>query len=309
VGLCQVRPGGGQLAFRQADGALRAAKQAGKGCWRVHTEDRAAQAAATGDVAAALCDGEVQLRYDVVVTSHTGEITGLHATPVWAHPALGVLPAPELWAAAERQGQNGTLQQWLLRQTCTEVAALTGELQVGFDLPAGQVRADELTGEVAAALATSGMTPRRLVLCFDEEVLQTSSAGLIPALHEVRGMGVHLCLNDFGMGSTLWSQLARVPLDTVRVEVRGLAAPGDHERTMKVLTAIESSAAAFDVYTLAAGVSSPEVYDAVRAQCRMAVTGPVLPTGLTSDQVAALLRHPSAALLAPPELPRPRAGV
>ena len=309
VGLCRLPSGGGQVAFRQADAALGAAKQAGKGCWRVHTEDRVTQATATSDVADALAHGQVQLRYDVVATSHTGEVTGVHATPVWVHPELGLLPAPELWAAAERQGRNGTLQQWLLRQTCTEVAALDGRLQVGFDLPAGQVRADELAGEVTAALAGTGMTPRQLVLAFDEEVLQTSSAGLVPALHVVRDLGVHLCLNDFGMGSTLWSQLARVPLDTVRVDVRGLAAPDDHGRTMKVLTAIESSAAAFDVYTLASGVSSPELYDAIRAQCRMAVTGPVLPTGLTSDQVAALLRHPASAVAGPAAGPRPHAGV
>jgi predicted signal transduction protein with EAL and GGDEF domain len=309
VGVDRVRPGGGQLAFRQADAALGAAKQAGKGCWRVHTDDRAAQAAVTSSVASAMSGGQVQLRYDIVATSHTGEIAGMHSRPVWVHPELGVLPAAELWAAAERQGMDGVLQQWLLRQTCGEVAGLGGDLQVGFDLPARQVRADELAGEITAVLASTGLAPRQLVLAFDEEVLQTSSAGLIPALHVIRELGVHLCLNDFGMGSTLWSQLARVPLDTVQVDVRGLAAPGDHERTMRVLTAIESSSAAFDVYTFASGVSSPELYRSISENCQMAVTGPVLPSGLTLDEVAAVLRHPSAITAAAVTVPRPRAGV
>ena len=305
VGLARLHPGGGQHAFRLADAALGEAKQAGKGCWRVHTDDPAARSTASSDVAAAIDAGEVQLRYDVVTTSDTGAVYGLHSSPVWVHPTLGVLPAPELWAAAERQGVNEALQQWLLRRACSEVAALDGELTLGFDLPPGQVHADELAGEIAAALAEAGLAPRQLALAFDEEVLQTSSAGLIPALHVVRAAGVHLCLNDFGMGSTLWSQLARLPLDTVQVDVRGLAAPGDHERTMRVLTAIESSAAAFDVYTFASGVSSPELLAAIGAQCQMAVTGPALPSGLTAGQVAALLRHPSSTVL--PSLPMPRA--
>jgi diguanylate cyclase (GGDEF)-like protein/PAS domain S-box-containing protein len=305
VGLAQLHPGGGQHAFRLADAALGEAKQAGKGCWRVHTDDPSARATASSDVAAAMDAGEVQLRYDVVTTSDTGEVYGLHSTPVWVHPVLGVLPAPELWAAAERQGVNGALQQWLLRRACAEVAALDGELTLGFDLPAGQVRADELAGEITAALAEAGLAPRQLALAFDEEVLQTSSAGLIPALHTVRAAGVHLCLNDFGMGSTLWSQLARLPLDTVQVDVRGLAAPGDLDRTMRVLTAIASSAAAFDVYTFASGVGSPELLAAIGAACQMAVTGPVLPSGLTAGQVATLLRHPSTTL--PTPLPVPRA--
>ena len=309
VGLARLAPGGGQLAFRLADTALGEAKRAGKGCWRVHTDQRDARSAASSDVAAAMAAGEVQLRYDVVTTSDTGAVYGLHSTPVWVHPTLGVLPAPELWATAERQGLNRELQQWLLRQACTEAAALPGELTLGFELPAGQVRAEELAGEVATALAEAGLAPRQLALAFDEEVLQTSAAGLIPALHVVRAAGVHLCLNDFGMGSTLWSQLARVPLDTIRVDVRGLAAPGDHERTMRVLTAIESSAAAFDVYTFASGVNSPELLAAISARCQMAVTGPVLPNALTAGQVAALLRHPSSTLLAPVPVPRAHAEV
>ena len=300
VGLTRARPGGGQLAFREADGALRAAKQAGKGCWRVHDGDRASLAAATSDVAAALANGEVQLRYDLVADGASGTVYGAHSSPVWAHPELGLLPAAELWAAAERQGCGAELQQWLLRQACAEMAAVDDEVTVGVDLPAGQVHADELPGEVTAALAGAGMAPRRLALCFSEEVLQTSSAAFVPALHVIREAGVHLCLTDYGMGSTLWSHLARLPLDTVRVDVRELAAPGDLDRQVKVLAAIEASAAAFDVWPVASEVADPALYAAIRAHGDMAVQGPVLPSGLTAAGVAAALRHPSRLAVAIP---------
>ncbi|MEU2348305.1 diguanylate cyclase [Modestobacter sp. NPDC049651] len=293
VGLTGVRPGGGQLAFREADSALRAAKQAGKGCWRVHDGDRAALAATSSDVAAALAAGEVQLRYDLVADGASGTVYGAHASAVWAHPQLGLLPPAELWAAAERQGRGAELQQWYLRQACAEIAAIDDQATVGVDLPAGQVHADELPGEVTAALAGAGMAPRRLALCFSEEVLQTSSAAFVPALHVIREAGVHLCLTDYGMGSTLWSHLARLPLDTVRIDVRELAAPGDLERQLKVLAAIEASAAAFDVWPVASEVADADLYAAIRARGDMAVQGPVLPTGLTAGGVAAALRHPS----------------
>src|SRR5205823_1444028 len=104
--------------------------------------------------------------------------------------------------------------------------------------------------------------------------------------------GVHLCLTDYGMGSTLWSHLARLPLDTVRVDVRELAAPGDLDRQVKVLAAIEASAAAFDVWPVASEVADPALYAAIRAHGAMAVQGPVLPTGLTAEGVLSALRHP-----------------
>jgi len=306
VGLCRVHPGGGQLAFRQADTALGAAKQAGKGCWRVHTDDRVAQAAATSSVAAALSDGDVQLRFDTIANGDTGILAALHAEPVWVHPELGVLPAAELWAAAERQGSTAALQQWLLTQACADIAALDPQLLVAVDLPAGLVHADELPGEVAAALAAAGMAPPRLTLFFTEEVLQTSSAALIPALHTVHEAGVRLGLDDYGMGATLWSQLARLPLEVVVVDVRNLSVGDNQDRTLELLGAIGRSARSFDVSTVAKEISSRELLNDLRAQGLVAVSGPVLPSGLTAAQVAALLRHPSSAVVAPIPVPRPR---
>jgi diguanylate cyclase (GGDEF)-like protein len=296
VGLTRVRPGGGQLAFREADTALRTAKQAGKGCWRVHTGDRLALAA-TSDVAVALGDGDVQLRYGLNVNGDTGVYVAAVATPVWVHPALGTLPAAELWAAAERQGYTGLLQQWLLRQACAEVAAVSDRLLLCVELPAGYVHADELAGEVTAALAGAGLAPARLTLTFSEEVLQTASAALIPALHVVHEAGVQLALADYGMGSTLWSQLARVPLDVVMVDVRDLAQPGDDARALRVLTAIHASAATFDVRTVATEVATAEMFAAIHAQGLVAIGGPVLPTGLTDAEVADVLAStPTAAV-------------
>jgi diguanylate cyclase (GGDEF)-like protein/PAS domain S-box-containing protein len=309
VGLSRVHPGGGQLAFRQADAALRAAKQAGKGCWRVHTDDRVGQATATSDVAAAMADGEVQLRFDLVADGATGVLSAVHAQPVWVHAELGVLPAPELWAAAERQGHTAALQQWLLTRACTDVAGIDDRLLVAVDLPAGLVHADELPGEVTAALATAGLAPHRLVLSFTEEVLQTSSAALIPALHTVHDAGVRLGLDDYGMGSTMWAVLARIPLDVVTVDVRNLATQGDDERALQLLAAISRSARTFGVQTVAKQISNKHMLDQLRAQGLVSVAGPALPTGLRAEQVGALLRHPSAAVVAPLHLPRPRAGV
>jgi diguanylate cyclase (GGDEF)-like protein len=298
VGLTRVRPGGGQLAFREADTALRSAKQAGKGCWRVHTGDRLARTAATSDVAVALGDGHVQLRYDLAVNGDTGVYVAACAIPVWVHHELGTLPAAELWAAAERQGHTGLLQQWVLRQACAEIAALSDRLLLCVELPAGYVHADELAGEVTAALAGAGLAPARLTLTFTEEVLQTSSAALIPALHSVHEAGVQLALADYGMGSTLWAHLARVPLDVVMVDVRDLAHPGDDGRALRLLAAIHTSAATFDVRTVATEVATPGMFAAIHAQGLVAISGPALPTGLTAADVADLVtRRPVAAVV------------
>jgi EAL domain-containing protein (putative c-di-GMP-specific phosphodiesterase class I) len=171
------------------------------------------------------------------------------------------------------------------------------------------VHADELPGEVAAALAGADMAPRRLTLCFTEEVLQTSSAALIPALHTVHEAGVQLGLDDYGMGATLWSSLSRLPLDVILVDVRTLSAQDDTERAVKMLGPIAASARAFDVATVAKGIGTQQLLTELRTQGLVAVSGPVLPTGLTAPQVSAVFRHPASTVVAPIPVPRPRAEV
>ena len=63
IGVTVLRDAGGQLAFREADSALRVAKQAGKGCVRVAGEGPRGNTAGP-DVADALAGGSLELRYE-----------------------------------------------------------------------------------------------------------------------------------------------------------------------------------------------------------------------------------------------------
>ncbi len=161
VGIAEVRAGGGQLAFREADTALRAAKQAGKGCVRVWA-DGTGPAPTDESVAAALAAGQVELRYNVA--GRVGQPQrALHGEPFWRHPSGDLLPAAELWAAAGRQGQDGALQTWVLAESTRTAADLPGVPLLAVDLPAGHVRAEHLVDDVRSALAASGFPARPAV--------------------------------------------------------------------------------------------------------------------------------------------------
>jgi diguanylate cyclase (GGDEF)-like protein len=264
VGVATLGPGGGQLAFRRADEALRAAKQAGKGCLRVWQEDRSADVAAGGSLAHALVTGQVQLRYDVA-TNAAGTVASLHALPVWEHPTAGTLPAADVWAAAGREGCSADLQRWLLDRACAEVAGLAEPYVVAVDLPAGHLHAGPLAADVLGALAAARLAPSRLVLALTEEALLTGPPALPPALAEVRAAGVRLVLDDFGMGQTLFAHLARVQLDAVRIDVAALGARGDATRAARIVAAIVDNARSFAMRTVVHGVEPGPLRDAVLA--------------------------------------------
>ena len=297
VGLTQLVPGGGRSAFREADAALRAAKQAGKGCLRVWTSGRDDDLPVSGDLVTALLDGEVQLRYDISSTAD-GERAVLHAAPVWEHPTAGLLSAADVWGAAGRQGRTAALQHWLLHRACAETTGLTGSPGVVVDLPAGHTSPDDLTGDVLGALAAADLPASRLTLALTEEALLTAPASLPAALREVRAAGVRVCLDDYGMGQTLFAHLSRVPLDSVRVDIDALGARGDAARAVQIVSAIVGTSRALGLATAVHGVDPGPTLDAVLAAGASVVRSSAHPhrVGIedVAGAVAALLRRPDS---------------
>jgi diguanylate cyclase (GGDEF)-like protein/PAS domain S-box-containing protein len=289
VGVAELGVAGGQVAFREADAALRAAKRAGKGCVRLAHDNLASARVAESDLRAALSDGAVHVRLDAACTPD-GRIDLVHAVPVWNHPEHGLVRMQDLWGAAEQQGASAVLQQWLIRTACTEVAGLPDDrISVAVSLPAGHVTIEGLAEQVADSLAKSGLAPSRLVLSITEETLLTSAAGLVPALEAARLTGVRLCMDNYGMGHSLFALLARVPLDVVRVDVPALAGRDDLERARQVLTAIVNTTNGFGVTTIAGGVATAEMLAVAETAGVALVHGRFLPHDLTIDDVAQLL--------------------
>jgi diguanylate cyclase (GGDEF)-like protein/PAS domain S-box-containing protein len=285
VGVAALTPAGGQIAFRAADAALRQAKQAGKGCVRLADDDATAVVVTGVDLSAALAEGSLQLRVDAACAPD-GRIALLHAVPVWQHPVHGIVRGQDLWGGAERSGLSATLQRWLLREACAEVAALPDErIALAVSLPAGHVTADGLAADVAAALAAAGLAPARLVLSVTEETLLTSSVSLVSELAEARGTGVEVCLENYGMGHSLFALLARLPLDLVRIDLTALAGRNESDRGPRVLSAIVNTAATFGLRTIAGGISTPELRTAATAAGAHLLQGRALPHGLTVAEV------------------------
>jgi diguanylate cyclase (GGDEF)-like protein/PAS domain S-box-containing protein len=286
VGVAVVGAGGGQQAFRHADAALRRAKQAGKGCVRVAHDDVALAAAGGCDLAGALAEGAMTLRFDTACAPD-GRPSLAHVVPVWQHPSLGSVRGVELWTAAAQQGATRVLLDWLLRWSCTSVSALDVGLVVS--LAPGQVAPDGLADLVTAALEDSGFPGSRLVLSFTEETLMTSSAALVPELEAVRALGVRLCLDNYGMGQSLFGLMARVELDVVRADLAALSVRDDSERALRILDAIAHITSGFGLSVIAGGVSSEEIRETVARAGVQLLHGRAMPRDLDAAALAQLL--------------------
>jgi diguanylate cyclase (GGDEF)-like protein/PAS domain S-box-containing protein len=295
VGVAELGRGGGQLAFREADEALLGAKSAGKGCVRLASQDvRSHLVVPDAELAAIVDEGVLELRLDAACDAD-GRIGLVHAVPVWQHAVHGTVRGLELWSAAERQGRTDALHRWLLNETCLEaVSLLDDRVDVVTSLPAGLVNPEGLAAEVAAALQASGLAPSRLILSFTEETLLTSSAALLPELEAVRATGVRLCLDNYGMGQSIFALMARVPLDVVRVDLNALAPRDEVDRALHVLGMIIGTIQNLGMVSVAGGVATPELRATIAATGVDLLHGRTEPHDLTVEELSVLVAggHP-----------------
>jgi len=291
-------------ALRHADLALYRAKAEGRNrARRFAPALRTAMLARQrweNELRQAIDQGEFELHYQPQMTLQPRAVVGFEALLRWRHPQQGLLAPAAFMARAEESGLIGPLGAWALRRACQDAAHWPGSLGVAVNLSAGQVGHSRLHEEVAAVLAESGLTPRRLTLEIAEASFAQDQACRIAMLHQVRALGVGIALDDFGAGSTSLGFLRRLPVDKVKIDrscIEGLGETADAEAIVGALTGL---CRALGVTAAAEGVETPAQLARLGALLCPEAQGFLFAAPQPASAVPALARRLQAAALGGP---------
>lgn len=209
--------------LRLADIALYQAKAAGRGTWRFHepamNEQVLLRRQLEQDLRQALRDGQLSLYYQPRRRLADGSLTGFEALVRWEHPSQGLLAPLDFLALAEDAGLAQRLGRWVLETACHDAQGWPEHLSVSVNLSPQQFHANEDPVQtVAEALYRSGLAAQRLELELTERTLLDPAADVANTLAALKGLGVRLCLDDFGSGLCSLAHLRSYPLDGIRLD-------------------------------------------------------------------------------------------
>jgi diguanylate cyclase (GGDEF)-like protein len=252
--------------LKSADLAMYAAKAAGRRTYRffepaMETEANQRRALEI-DLRAAIAEGAFEIHYQPLVDLQTNAVTGCEALLRWRHPRRGMVSPAEFVPIAEETGLIEEIGDWVLRTACTEAAGWPDHVRIAVNVSPVQFRSRTLSLKVAAALAESGLDPRRLELEITEAVLIADDDAALVALNQLRELGVRIALDDFGTGYSSLSYLQRFPFDKIKIDrsfVQELA------RGSSIIKAVVSIAADRNMVTTAEGVETEEQRATVHA--------------------------------------------
>ena len=258
---------------RNADLALYAAKDGGRGQFRFYSSDLQIEAARNRQIASdlreALAHGEISLEYQPLVETATNKVVTLKAFLRWDHPDLGeVLPAVFL-PIAEETKMIGPLGDWAIRQACADAVQLPGNIKVAVSVSAAQLGSGDLPVVVTQALANSELAPERLELEFAEAILASEAKLSDDMFDALKILGVRLVLDQFGTGFSSLANLRTGPFDKLKFGaafVRGATEP--ESRNAAIIKAIVGLAQSLKLDVAADGI---EAGDELALMCKLKV--------------------------------------
>ncbi|WP_310467062.1 EAL domain-containing protein [Sphingomonas sp.] len=276
--------------IRNADLALYAAKDSGRGCVSFYSsellQDAEDRRALEDDLRDALAKGEMHVFYQPIVNARTNLTTGVEALVRWHHPDRGSISPAVFIPIAEEANLIGALGEWVLRKACEDAATWPGTMTVAVNVSPMQFANGSLPAIVTSALASAGLTPDRLELEITEGVFLSDGAAADTVFTELKQIGVRLALDDFGTGYSSLGYLRTAPFDKIKIDqsfVRAATLP--ESRNSAIIAAIVALADALGMETTAEGIESHDQLDLIQRLRVSHVQGFIYSPAIASDEL------------------------
>jgi diguanylate cyclase (GGDEF)-like protein/PAS domain S-box-containing protein len=258
-----------------ADVAMYAAKDRGKGCWDAYRADMRRSLLHRMDLEEnlqkAVEEQQFVVHYQPIVQVDGGLITGVEALVRWMHPNRGIVAPAEFIPLAEETGLIIPIGRWVLEQACAQVKQWQSQflsetqLKVSVNLSVRQFQQANLLQDVTRVLDTTGLSPDSLILEITESILVHDSTAAVQKLKELKELGVQLALDDFGTGYSSLSYLRRFPIDVLKIDKSFIDDVHTDSEESALARAILQIGEALHLRTVAEGIELEEQAKELRA--------------------------------------------
>jgi EAL domain-containing protein (putative c-di-GMP-specific phosphodiesterase class I) len=251
--------------LKNADIAMYRSKEQGKNTYQFYSNEATAATfehlMLETSLRRALEREEFVLHYQPIIDLRSGRVTGMEALIRWQHPDLGTVSPARFIPLAEETGLIIPIGQWVLEQACREVRALHkhgfADMHVAVNLSPKQFRQRDLARNIARVLEQGSLDPGCLELEVTESVMENADSA-IRTLHDLKAMGVHLSIDDFGIGYSSLSHLKRFPIDALKVDQSFVRDITSDENDAAITSAVIAMGHSLRLTIIAEGVETEE---------------------------------------------------
>jgi diguanylate cyclase (GGDEF)-like protein len=318
---------GFEVLMQRADVAMYLAKERRSGVERyVAQSDRnsPAKLALLSELRRGLARREVELHFQPKVSLADRQTIGMEALVRWVHPARGLLTPQAFLPLLERSYLMRDLTRQVVDMALAQASLWWRDgmpVQVSLNIAAQDLMDAGLAETVSRGLDRHRLPPEALLLEINERVLTAEPNRAAATAATLAALGVGLSLDGFGTGYSSLLRLGRLPISEVKIDSSFVGKLPDSAQDELIVRALLDLLRTLGIRSVAAGVETPQVADALAAMGCVAGQGwhfskPLNAAAATAwlarcDRVgrpAAIRPAIGPVLTAAAPLPRPAAG-
>jgi len=287
-----------QQLLKQADSAMYQAKDAGRATVRFFTTDLnfllAKRLEIESRLRKAIENEEFFLRYQPQVELESGRISGMEALVRWQDPQKGEVGPNDFIPVAEELGLIVPIGEWVFRTACKqlkrwELEGLAPDT-VSINISPRQFMSRRLVATLMSIVRETGADPKRIELEITETMIMRNIEQSVETLTQLRAAGMHVAVDDFGVGYSSLNQLTRLPASSMKIDRSFIAnLPGDLP-SGSITEAIIAMAKRLKLRVVAEGVENHAQLEFLRANQCEAFQGYYFSRPVIATEATAMLR-------------------
>jgi diguanylate cyclase (GGDEF)-like protein len=165
---------------------------------------------------------EFVLHYQPKVSLQSGKLTSAEALIRWNDPEKGLVPPGHFIPILEETGLIHDVGRWALRKALEDFlrwrAAGLPAVRIAVNVSPLQLRSRDFVAEIGQVIGVDAHAVAGLELEITESLIMEDVKHSIATLQAIRDMKVTIAIDDFGTGFSSLSYLARLPVDTLKID-------------------------------------------------------------------------------------------
>jgi EAL domain-containing protein (putative c-di-GMP-specific phosphodiesterase class I) len=210
----------------------------------------------------ALCESQISVAYQPLVSLETGRLRGFEALVRWIHPTLGTISPDEFIPIAEETGHIMQMGRNVIEETCKQMKRWeraipsSRNLTMSVNESPSQLIAPPNALRLKECMHENGIEPRRIVVEITESALMIDPLRAARNIDLLHVLGVKVHMDDFGTGYSSLANLHKFSFDALKIDRSFVSGEGDGLANPEIVETIIALAGQLNLSVTAEGIET-----------------------------------------------------
>ncbi|WP_345827649.1 cyclic di-GMP phosphodiesterase [Erwinia sp. HDF1-3R] len=250
--------------IRNADTAMYTAKESGRGKFCIFSTEMNQRVFEylwlDTNLRKALEQDQLILHYQPKLDAN-GQVSSVEALVRWQSPERGLVPPGSFISYAEESGLIVPLGRWVMLSALAQTLRWREQgihLRVAVNVSPRQLADQSILVDFKQALEQAGLSQSPIDIELTESCLIENEEKALSLMAQFKALGAEVHLDDFGTGYSSLSQLARVPINAIKLDQSFIRDVNHQPVSQSLVKAIVAVARALDLSVIAEGIETKE---------------------------------------------------